>query len=94
VINRIHTMGHVNKHLCGLRLAEALSNLPSKGDKIFHNGKEVGYITSALVSKPVNAKIALGYLRSEANQIGTELKLRAAEGDTLAHVVSLPFRAS
>jgi folate-binding protein YgfZ len=94
VLNRIHTMGHVNKHFCGLRLADSLSSLPSKGDKFFHDNKEVGYITSSQVSKPLRAKIGLGYVRTEANKIGTELKLRTTEGETRAQVVEVPFRAT
>jgi folate-binding protein YgfZ len=92
VLNRIHTMGHVNKQLCGLRLADMLSNLPSKGDKIFLNDKEVGYITSVLDSKPLKAKIALGYVRTEANEIGAELIVRMSTCDSSARVVELPFR--
>jgi glycine cleavage system aminomethyltransferase T len=87
-------MGHVNKHFCGLRLADSLSSLPSKGDKFFHDNKEVGYITSSQVSKPLRAKIGLGYVRTEANKIGTELKLRTTEGETRAQVVEVPFRAT
>lgn len=91
VLNRIHTMGHVNKHLCGLGLADSVSYLPSKGDKIFLDGKEVGYVTSSLASKSVNAKIALGYVRTEANMIGTELIVRISTGDSSAKIVALPF---
>jgi folate-binding protein YgfZ len=94
VLNRIHTMGHVNKHLCGFRLADSLSSLPEKGDKLFQNSKEVGYVTSPLASKALGGKIALGYMRTEANKIGAELTLRTAEGDTPAYIVELPFRGS
>src|SRR5207237_1439113 len=50
VINRIHSIGHVNKELRGLRLADDLKNLPAKGDKLFHDGKEIGYVTSGVKS--------------------------------------------
>ncbi len=81
VLNRVHTIGHVNKELRGLRLADDLKTLPQKGDKVFHNGKEIGYVTSAVKSPALNAHIALGYVRREANQIGTELALRTADGE-------------
>jgi folate-binding protein YgfZ len=86
VINRIHTIGHVNKELRGLRLADDLKNLPAKGDKLFHDGKEVGYVTSAVKSPALNANIALGYVRREANASGTELVLRNAANETKAAV--------
>jgi len=91
VLNRVHTIGHVNKELRGLRLADDLQTLPQKNDKLFYNGKEIGYITSAVKSPALNATIALGYVRREANQIGTELTLRTAAGDGAVKIVELPF---
>ena len=92
VINRVHSFGHVNKELRGLRLADPKCNsLPQSGDKLFHNGKEIGYITSAVKSPALKANIALGYVRREANQIGTELMLRTVAGESLVKIVELPF---
>ncbi len=91
VINRIHSIGHVNKELRGLRLADDLETLPVKGDKLFHDGKEVGYVTSAVKSPTMNANIALGYVRREVNTSGTELVLRTSAGETKALVTELPF---
>jgi len=91
VINRIHSIGHVNKELRGLRLANDLQTLPHKGDKLFHDGKEVGYVTSAAKSPAVGANLALGYVRREANAPGTDLVLRTITGETKATVSGLPF---
>jgi folate-binding protein YgfZ len=93
VLNRIHAIGHVAKELCGLRLADDLKALPNKGDKLFHDGKEMGYITSAVRSPALNANIALGYVRREANQIGTELTLHTSDGTRPVKIVELPFGA-
>ncbi len=91
VLNRIHTIGHVNRELRGLRLDGDLEALPAKGDKLFHAGKEAGWITSAAASPALHGNIGLGYVRREASQVGTELTLRTAAGDSLARVVQLPF---
>ena len=91
VINRIHSIGHVNRELRGLRLADDLKNLPRRGDKLFHAGKEIGHITSAVKSPALNAGIALGYVRREANQIGSELTLLSAAGESPVKIVALPF---
>ena len=91
VLNRIHSIGHVTKELRGLRLADDLKALPHKGDKLFHDGKDVGYITSAMKSPSLNANIALGYVRREANQISTELTLKGAEQGSKVKIVELPF---
>jgi folate-binding protein YgfZ len=91
VINRIHSIGHVNRELRGLQLADDLKTLPQKRDKLFFKGKEVGYVTSAVKSPALNANIALGYVRHEASQIGNELTLRTATGESPAKIVELPF---
>jgi folate-binding protein YgfZ len=91
VINRIHSVGHVTRELRALRLATNLESLPKKGDRLFHAGKEVGYVTSAVKSPALNANIALGYVRREANQIGNELTLRMATGESLTKIVELPL---
>jgi len=91
VINRIHSVGHVTRELRALRLASNLELLPKKGDKLFHAGKEAGYVSSAVKSPALNANIALGYVRREANQIGHELTLRTAAGESRAKIVELPF---
>jgi folate-binding protein YgfZ len=90
VINRIHSFGHVTKELRGLRLADDLQSLPEKGDKLFRDGKEIGYVTSA-VKSPAAGNIALGYVRREVNQIGTELILKTAASESTAKIVKLPF---
>lgn len=91
VINRIHSIGHVNRELVGLRLADDLKSLPAHGDKLFQGGKEVGHLTSAVFSPALKANIALGYVRREANAVRTELKLVGARGESSASVVDLPF---
>lgn len=91
VINRIHSVGHVNRELRGLRLADDLKILPRRGDKLFFNGKETGFVTSAVKSPLLDANIALGCVRREANQFGNELALRTAAGEIIAKIVELPF---
>jgi folate-binding protein YgfZ len=70
VIARIRTYGQVAKALRRLRLPDNLPSPPVKGDKLFLGEKEVGSVTSA------TAHVALGYVRREANQPGTELLLQ------------------
>ncbi len=94
VIARIRTYGQVAKALRGLRLADGLKILPKKGDKLLLGEKEVGYITSAVASPTFDMNIALGYVRREANNVGTELHLRSSGSDTTALIVELPFTSS
>ncbi|HUE36509.1 MAG TPA: glycine cleavage T C-terminal barrel domain-containing protein [Candidatus Acidoferrum sp.] len=91
VLNRIHAIGHVTRELRGLRLADDLKTLPQAHDKLFRDGKEIGYITSAVKSPALNANIALGYVRREANQIGAELVLKTASEESPVKIVKLPL---
>jgi folate-binding protein YgfZ len=91
IINRIHSLGHVNRELCGLRLADDLETLPMHGDKLIHAGKEVGHVTSVVKSPLLGGNIALGYVHRGANQIGNELVLRTTAGECPAKIVVLPF---
>jgi folate-binding protein YgfZ len=91
VIARIRTYGQVAKSLRGLLLPDDLKALPLRGDKLFHDGKEAGYVTSVIASPTFRRNIALGYVRRECNQPGTELLLRSAAGEYPVKVVGLPF---
>lgn len=91
VISRIRTYSEVAKALRGIKLADDLNSLPVKGDKLFHNEKEAGFISSAIKSPRLSANIALGYIKREVNQPGTQLVLRSAAGESQAQIVELPF---
>ena len=93
IINRVHSFGRVTKELRGLLLAADLVSLPGKGDRLWHEGRDAGYITSAIRSPWLNANVALGYVRTEANRPGTLLTLRQSEQESQAEVTALPFRA-
>jgi len=91
VLNRIHSLGHVNRELRGLRLAADRKTLPERGDKLFHNNKEVGHITSAIISPTLHGGIALGYVRREVNAVGTLLLLRSGNHESGVKIVALPL---
>lgn len=91
VINRLRTIGQVTRALRGLRLPPDLPALPARGDKLWHAGKEVGHLTSAVHSPRLNAPVAIGYVRRECFAPGTELLLRTAAGEWPVQVAGLPF---
>jgi len=93
VISRIRAFGQVAKSLRGLRLPTELSRLPQKGDKLFHDGKEVGYVTSSCRSQALQLNVALGYVRREHNSSGTELIVGAPDSPWKAVLCDLPFVA-
>jgi len=94
VIARIRTYGQVAKSLRGLRLPAGLPALPLRGDKLFFNGKEAGYVTSSVASPALRANIALAYVRREASPIGTELLLETGKANWKVEVAEIPFAAA
>jgi folate-binding protein YgfZ len=96
VISRIKSVGHVNRHLCGLM--PAADTLLAIGDKLFsdeESQKEIGFITSIGRSRSLERAIALGYVRRGFDAPGSILQVR--RNHTLIgpiEVRSLPFTSA
>jgi glycine cleavage system T protein len=86
IVERARSRGQVNWKLAGVVLESAQP--PAPGEKLTHDGNEVGEVTSACVSPTLHKTIALAYVRKEHLQAGT--RLQTASGAS-AQVASLPF---
>ena len=86
IVERIRSRGNVHRMLIGFEVA---GDPPQPGTKIIAGDKEVGEITSAarLPFGEGPRTLALGYLRREAGEPGTTVKV----GEQSATVQSLPF---
>lgn len=80
--------GHVNRTFMGLKI-DGLEPVPS-GAKLFHEGNEVGQVTSSVVS-PRLGPIGLAYLRRGHQEPGTRLEVETAAGRRGVVVSALPF---
>jgi tRNA-modifying protein YgfZ len=77
VISRIKSLGHVNRHLCGLIPAGGFAL--DIGDKLFpdeESKKQIGFITSIGRSRSLGHAIALGYVRRGFDAPGSTLQVR------------------
>ncbi len=88
---RIRDLGHVNRTLVGLTLPGR--EPPPAGRKLFRAGKEVGQVTSSVVSPARGTAIALAYVRRGSTDPGTELEVEPAGSGQTAVVAGLPFGA-
>jgi folate-binding protein YgfZ len=86
-VARIRTYGHVNRSLVGLKLST--STPVASGTKLLRDGKEVGQVTSSVVSPRMGTVIGLGYARRGNQEPGTILQLDGSGSQ--AEVASLPF---
>jgi len=66
---------------------------PRHDYRIFHQGEEVGVVTSGAFSPMLCCGIGLGYVRPEAAALGSKLSIRQDRVELEAEVVELPFFA-
>ncbi len=89
VVTRIEHQGHLNKKLCGLLLDGAA--IPARGAPIHLRNRTVGRVTSAAPSPALDRVIALGFLRRECWEPGTQLRIATEPEPVGAESAPLPF---
>jgi glycine cleavage system T protein len=89
VVERVHSRGHVNRKLAGLVLKGDGPALA--GDVVFSDGREIGKITSSVVSPRLNHAIALAYLHRDFLQPATDVVVKSRGADLAGTVATLPF---
>jgi folate-binding protein YgfZ len=88
VIARGTARGHVNRRLCPL---EFDGPLPPPDTALVRDGKEVGRVSSALVSLGLGRPVGMGMVRRECWEPGTELAARHGHAVTVARVARWPL---
>jgi hypothetical protein len=78
-IARLDAMGHVNRELRGVRLADGPVPLPMSAVFDEGGGQQVGTITSAALSYADNKPVALAMLKTHATRPGTNVQVRLGE---------------
>jgi folate-binding protein YgfZ len=81
--------GHINHTLLGLKLTAGPA---PNGSLVYRDGKEVGRVTSSVVSPRLGA-IALAYIRRGNQDLGTAVEVDADGARRPAVVAALPFTA-
>ena len=88
-VARVKYRGHINRGLAGLVLEG--ERVPSPGDVVIAEDKEVGRLTSAVRSIALGRPIGLGYVRREHFEPGAPVSLKMGESLVPARVSALPF---
>ena len=89
IIARIKYRGHVAKKLTGLVFADEVKL--ELGAKIHAADKEIGRITSSVLSPALERTVALGYVKYDFLAAGTSVKVVSADEEVDAQVAELPF---
>jgi folate-binding protein YgfZ len=87
-ISRVHNLGHLNKIMVGLKIAAA--EPPPPGCAVIQDGREVGRLSSVVVSPKMGAILALATVRLESSKPGSVLGVASGRGSHRAEVVVLP----
>lgn len=79
----------LKRHLVGLELLDPA--VPRHGYPVWHGEERVGEITSGARSPTLGSFIGLGYVRTGAHAVGTQLKVEVRGRRLRAKVVARPF---
>ena len=90
IIVRIKHRGHVAKKLTGMILGENVEL--KRGAKVLStDDKEIGRVTSSTFSPRLDRTVALGYLKYDYLQPGTQVKVSLDESEFECEVAELPL---
>jgi glycine cleavage system aminomethyltransferase T len=91
VLVRIRDRGHgkVARKLVGLTIEGETA--PGAGSVIVGGEKEIGHVTSAVVSPTIGKPIALGYVHRDFVEPGTAVIVVSGDARLSARVTELPF---
>lgn len=89
IVARVKYRGHVNRLLVGFVFDG--DRVPDFGATVVKDDKEIGRITSAVHSFSLNRPIALGFVRREWAEPGTNVTVRNNNLTLPARVSALPF---
>jgi len=92
VVARIRYIGHVNRRFVGF-VCEG-SDVPEIRSTVQVQGKDAGYVTTAVHSPGLGKPIALGFVNRVAGEPGTAVTLAGKNASVPARVASLPLVAT
>ena len=89
IVARMKYRGHPNRLLRGFEIASDIP--PQSGARLFDEDKEIGWITSAVVSPMLGKTIGMGYVRTAFTDEGSQVEIETADSRVNATVRVLPF---
>jgi folate-binding protein YgfZ len=81
--------GHISKKLTGLKVEGDV--VPNSRDNVEKDGKEIGFITSALRSPSLGSVLALAYVKYGFFEPGSAVEIRNGSTTLQGSITELPF---
>ena len=91
VVERIAARGHVNRGLTGIVCTG--DALPAPGAHLLADGREVGYVTSAVRSEALSRGIGLAMIQRKHSTAGEQLTVDTGAAPMAVTVAAVPFSA-
>ena len=88
-VERIHSRGHVNRRLVGLKAEGDV--VPDPSDPVLDDDRHIGRVTSAVASPRTRCPIALGYVHRDYIEPGSAVTIGHGDVKIPAMVHALPF---
>ena len=88
-VERIHSRGRVNRRLVGLKIQGDI--VPDPGDPLLGDDRNIGRITSAVISPRLRCPIALGYVHRDYIEPDSAVTIGNGDRKIPAMVHALPF---
>ena len=89
IVARMKYRGHPNRLLRGFEIAGDTE--PQSGDRLFDGDKDIGWLTSVVVSPTLGKTIGMGYIRVAFTDEGSQVEVETADGRVDATVRLLPL---
>lgn len=89
IVARMKYRGHPNRLLRGLEIHG--EDLVEMNSSIYDDGKEIGWVTSSVISPTFGKPIALGYVRMAYTEPGSKIQIETPKDYVSATIVDLPF---
>ena len=91
IVVRIMHRGHVAKKLTGIILSNEKVELEDGTKLLSEDGKEIGRVTSSTFSPRIDRTIALGYVKYDYLEAGTDVRVASDSNASAGKVCELPF---
>lgn len=89
IVARMKYRGHPNRLLRGFAIESETP--PQSGDRLFDGDKDIGWLTSAVLSPTFGKTIGMGYVRVAFTDEGSQVEIATGDSRLNATVQLLPF---
>jgi hypothetical protein len=90
VVARLENYDKVSRELVGVRMPVG-SSVPAQGTPLFHDGREVGTLTSAVLAPGYDRPLGLAYVKRRQVSVGARVALGEGADAVQCELLALPF---